>query len=109
MSEAKSGASPSRPHILSIEQFAPHVGKLFQFIGTPYAFPLDRILGDAGAPASGQARRPFALIFRGPRDGDVLPEGLYDCATEDGASFNLYVAPIHTPQPDRQEYQAAFN
>jgi hypothetical protein len=28
---------------------------------------------------------------------------------EGGASFNLYVIPVMTPQPDRQNYQIVFN
>jgi hypothetical protein len=66
-------------------------------------------------PAPGQgspSREPFSLILRGPPD-DVLPEGLYDFAFGDGPDagegFSMYIAPIHTPARDRQDYQIVFN
>ena len=54
-------------------------------------------------------RKPFTLIFRGPKETDVMPEGLYECEFEGGPSYSLYVIPIFTPQPGRQDYQSAFN
>ena len=53
-------------------------------------------------------RQPFTLILRGPPD-DVLPEGLYDVAVEDGPEFALYIIPIQTMSRDRQDYQVVFN
>ena len=41
-----------------------------------------------------------------PKERDVLPEGQYDCEFEGGATYSIYVSPIHTPWPDRQDYQA---
>jgi hypothetical protein len=95
--------------LLQLEHFKPHVGKTFRFKGTRYAFPLDHIISNDDPLPPGLPRRPFALIFRGPREREVLPEGLYECEIENGPTYQIYVAPIHTPQPDRQEYQAAFN
>jgi hypothetical protein len=95
--------------LLKIEHFEPHVGKLVRFLDTRYAFPLHRIESDQHPLPPGLPRRPFILIFRGPKERDVLPEGQYQCAIEDGPTYPLYVMPIHTPAPDCQEYQAAFN
>ncbi len=92
---------------LQAADFEPHVGKTFHFEGADHSLPLDRV--EIGAPAAPPHRRPFILIFRGPKPGAVLAEGLYRCEADDGAAFELHVAPIHTPQPDRQEYQSVFN
>jgi hypothetical protein len=99
--------------VSTIDEFEPHVGKMVHFSlpGEPsaiQAFPLDRIITYARLPLPG-GRQPFTLIFRGPRKPEHLAEGLYDCAFEDGPSFQLHVTPIHTPDPGWQEYQAAFN
>jgi hypothetical protein len=90
------------------EDFVPHLNKLFRFDGHPDALRLAS--ADAmeahGRPDS--LPKPFILIFHGPR-GEVMPEGFYPAEVEDGARFELYIIPIHTPTPDRQEYQAVFN
>jgi len=95
--------------ILTIGHFKPHTGKTVRFKGTPYAFVLDRVEGDSGPPPAGYSRAPFVVIFRGPSKTDVMRSGIYDCEIEDGPIYNLHVMPIHTPRPDRQEYQSAFN
>ncbi|WP_448956396.1 DUF6916 family protein [Labrys neptuniae] len=95
--------------VLSIEYFEPHVGKIFSFKGTRYAFPLHQIVADGRPAPEWLKRRPFTLIFRGPKEADVLPEGLYVCEIAGGPTVDMHVAPIFTPQPDCQEYQAVFN
>ena len=92
--------------LLQPEHFEPHVGKRFRFEGAPHVLPLVRILRDPGGAGP---RPPFTLIFQGPRDRAPLPEGLYACEVEGGARFELYLSPVHTPAPDRQDYQAVFN
>ena len=88
------------------EDFTPHLNKLFRFEGRHHQLRLASVeVGDAPSP---DHRKPFTLIFHGPR-GDVMPEGLYAAQPEDGAQFELYVIPIHTPAPERQDYQAVFN
>jgi hypothetical protein len=94
---------------LKIEDFKPHVGKTVRFKGTRYAFPLDRIISDRKRLPKWVTRRPFILIFVGPKEPDVLPEGLYDCEIDGGPAYQLYVNPIYTPDPGRQEYQSVFN
>jgi hypothetical protein len=95
--------------ILQIDHFNPYVGKTVRFKGTPYAFPLERIIHDDAPPPKGATRKPFLLIFSGPKETKVMPEGMYECEFEGGPTYALYVIPIHTPQPGRQEYQAVFN
>ncbi|MGA2128096.1 MAG: hypothetical protein ABSG76_18320 [Xanthobacteraceae bacterium] len=94
--------------LLQHDDFTPHVGKLFRFVGRHHALRLATVDAKDLLNLPGGQRRPFVLIFHGPR-GDVMPEGLYAAEVEDGASFELYVIPIHTVAPDRQDYQAVFN
>ncbi len=93
---------------LTIEHFKPHTGKTVRFKGTPYAFVLDRVEGDC-APPPGYSRAPFIVVFRGPSKTDVMRAGIYDCEIDGGPTYSLHVMPIHTPQPDRQEYQSVFS
>jgi hypothetical protein len=96
--------------VLTIEHFRPHVGNPVRFKGAAPVFSIDRVEGEGGAPPANRIRVPFIVIFRGPPGRDaLLPEGLYECEIGDGPTFALHVAPIHTHQRDRQEYQAVFN
>jgi hypothetical protein len=91
----------------TVEDFEPLVGREARFEGPGVVLTLTRAQRSGSAAPGG--RDPFILIFEGPRDSDFLPEGLHACAFEDGPTHELYVNPIHTPNPDRQEYQAVFN
>ena len=93
--------------MLQAEDFEPHLGKTFNFDGG-HALVLDRVERGGPPPAAG-LRPPFIVIFRGPKTADHLREGLVHCEAGDGVAFDLYVSPVHTPAPDRQDYQAAFN
>jgi len=93
---------------LTHEDFQPHVGREFRFGEQPQVLRLSRIDVGHSPPLPGMEYQSFALVFAGPR-GDVLPEGFYAAEAEGGARFDLYILPIHTPAPDRQEYQAVFN
>jgi hypothetical protein len=95
--------------LLQIDDFKPYVGKIFHFKGTRYAFPLDRIISNRQRLPKGMKRRPFILIFRGPKEREYMPDGLYDCEVENGPTYQMYVNPIQTPDPALQEYQAAFS
>ena len=97
------------PEFLLIEHFEPHVGKIFRFEGTAYALPLLTIASDDRPVPEGLKRRPFTLIFRAPRQREWLAEGMYRCTIENGPTYSIYVAPIQTPHPDFQDYQAVFN
>ena len=95
---------------LTRETFEPHVGKTFQVSNSHHALTLVRIETrpiEEWEQKMG-LRAPFNLIFRGPA-GDVLAEGMHTLASEDGASFALYVNPVHTPVRSQQDYQCSFN
>ncbi len=107
--ETEAEALAGIPDMLRVEHFEPYVGKVFRFKGERHALPLNRIVRENENPFRSSERPPFTLIFSGPKERDVLREGLYACEIDGGPSCSLYVAPIHTPAPDRQEYQAVFN
>jgi hypothetical protein len=95
---------------LTLEHFQPHVNKTVRVDGWHHALTIARI--DTRKLEEWEKdvipRQPFIVIFRGP-PGDVLPEGMRELHIEGGPSFTLYMMPIFTPQPDRQNYQAVFN
>ena len=93
--------------LLMREDFEPHVGKQFRFVGTEFSLPLDHIEGSGEQPA-GYVRPPFILIFVGPKPGPVLPSGIYDVEVETGETFWIHVSPIQTMAADRQEYQSVM-
>ena len=93
---------------LTHEDFQPHLGREFRFDGQPHVLRLAKIDVKDHPPLPGLDYKAFALIFSGPR-GTVLPEGFYAAEAEGGTRFDLYIIPIHTPAPDRQDYQVIFN
>jgi hypothetical protein len=95
--------------LLQIEDFQPHVGKVFRFKGTRFAMPLDRIITTDNPPLRGAKRRPFILIFRAPKEREYMPDGIYECEVESGPTYQMYVNPVQTVEPEWQDYQAAFS
>jgi hypothetical protein len=93
---------------LEFHHFEPLIGKTVQFKGTSYAIPLTKIIKGEKFVATAK-REPFILIFRAPKMSEYMPEGYYECAFEDGPTYQIYVAPAHTPEPEWQDYQAVFN
>lgn len=93
---------------LTHEQFAPYVGRRFSFEGHRGTLTLATIQANPQFAAPGAPRTPFTLLFQGPL-GEVLPEGHYRATVEDGPVMAFYIMPIHTPERDRQSYQAVFN
>jgi hypothetical protein len=93
---------------LTHEDFEPHLSSAFRFGGQPQVLTLAKIDVMDHPPLPGLSYKAFVLIFTGPR-GDVLPEGFYDAEAQGGTRFDFYIMPIHTPAPDRQDYQVVFN
>ena len=94
--------------VLTAEDFIAHVGKTVTPKGQHRALTLVSVDTEPRPGRNGPTREPFTLILRGARD-DVLPEGLYDVAVQNGPEFALYIIPIHTVARDRQNYQVVFN
>jgi hypothetical protein len=94
---------------LRLEHFAPHVNKFVRFRGWHGTLRMASVTSFPEQPDMlGVTRTPFTVLFHGPRR-DILPEGTYTADIEDGSSLEFHISPIHTPAPDRQEYQAVFN
>ena len=94
---------------LTADTFAPHLGASFRVEGGHHVLSLSEVDRLESQPGHGNRDfQPFVLIFSGP-SGDVLAEGMHKITPEDGPAFDLYLIPVHTPAPGRQDYQAVFN
>jgi len=93
---------------LEVHHFEPLVGKTVRFGGTKFEMPLVKVVKGKKF-IEGAKRDPFLLIFRSPKLDVYMGEGMYDCAFDDGPTYSLYISPIHTPEPEWQDYQAVFN
>ena len=88
------------------EIFMAHVGKA---VSLPDGQKLTLVGVDQRGARGGDApRAAFSLHLRGA-PAPIAPEGMHRLTFEDGASFDLYVIPIHTPSRDHQDYQIVFN
>jgi len=94
--------------ILTAAHFVPHVGKRFAPRGHDSILTLVSIEQSPFPGSEHLPRRPFTLLFSGS-DQDVLPEGLYEFVIEEGPVLEIYVNPIQTIVPHRQDYQGVFN
>jgi hypothetical protein len=93
---------------------APDAASFAPYIGKPVSLPDGHALilvavdqRDAHAPGTAM-RAPFSLKLRGP-PAPIVPEGMHRLVFDDGAGFELYLIPVHTPSRDRQDYQVVFN
>lgn len=93
---------------LEVHHFEPLVGKTVRFKGTRFAMSLAKVIKGEKFYAAAK-RDPFILIFRAPREREHMPEGIYECEFEDGPTSSIYVIPVHTAEPEWQDYQAIFN
>jgi Domain of unknown function (DUF6916) len=90
---------------LSAETFTPHVGKA---VSLPDGQKLTLIAVDKRSAPGAAPRSVFSLILRGA-PAPIVNEGMNRLTLEDGASFELYLIPIHSPSRDHQDYQIVFN
>lgn len=99
---------------LTADTFAPQVGTSFRVGDGRHVLSLSEVERLEPQPGHGDPTyQPFTLIFSGP-PGDLLAEGMHTLAPEgvapdDGTAYDLYLIPVHTPAPGRQDYQAVFN
>ena len=107
---AKSETKPLMNAIdqLTADDFVGYLGGRVWSDGRGLELVLDRIDRPEFPGWERVARKPFSLIFRGPRQ-PVLPEGLYAVEFVNGPTLALYVIPILTAARDYQEYQVVFN
>lgn len=93
---------------LTAEDFAPSLGKMFRPAGSDLELTLATLDQREHPGWEAAARKPFALILRGPA-APILPEGFHRIAIESGPTLVLYVIPIFTAGRDHQDYQIVFN
>jgi hypothetical protein len=92
---------------INAETFAPYVGRPTS-LANGHALTLVAVhLHRSPRPNTGSATS-FSLLLRGAAS-PIVSEGLHRLAFEDGASFELYLIPIHTPSREHQDYQVVFN
>ena len=92
--------------VVSADTFSPHIGKVALL---PSGQRLTLVEIDRrGSHAASAPIAGFSLLLRGD-PAPIVPEGLHRLTLDDGACFELYLIPIHTPSRDRQDYQIVFN
>jgi hypothetical protein len=87
----------------SAETFAPHIGRAVSLGDGPTLTLVAVDRHKSPMPGVG-----FTLLLRGA-PAPIAPEGMHRITLEGGASFDLYLIPIHTPSRDHQDYQIVFN
>lgn len=97
------------PREITPETFTPHVNTTFrvQNEGATFELELTEVEPHKQGPPTEGMRRPFTLIFKGPKD-HVLPEGLHQLQNSATGPLPLYVIPIIS-MGDCQSYQVVFN
>jgi uncharacterized protein DUF6916 len=93
---------------LTVEQFVPRLNETFRLRHD--ASIVDLVLVQAaalgGSQGSRPGRRPFSLIFRGPR-APVLSQRTYALEHPHMGAMDLFIVPIG-PDRDGMRYEAIF-
>jgi hypothetical protein len=87
----------------SAETFAPYIGRAVSLGDGPTLTLVAVDRHKSPMPGVG-----FTLLLRGA-PAPIAPEGMHRITLEGGASFDLYLIPIHTSSRDHQDYQIVFN
>lgn len=92
---------------INTETFAPYVGRLAS-LANGQTLSLVTVDPHRSPRPNSPPGTTFSLLLRGAA-APIVSEGLHRLAFEDGASFELYLIPIHTPSREHQDYQVVFN
>ena len=87
----------------SADTFAPYIGKAISLSDGPTLTLVAVDRHKSSTPGGA-----FTLLLRGAPT-PIAPEGVHRITLEGGASFDLYLIPIHTASRDHQDYQIVFN
>lgn len=98
---------PDFGHLLTIEDFADHVGGTYRADATPapVELRLDRIDRTPGSPLG--LRDPFTLIFSTPFSA-LLTGGTYQLRAPCGRVVAIDLAPTQSMPGPRRSYHAVF-
>ena len=98
---------------LKSTDFSPYLNQTFR-IHIPSLEPLETTLievtelgPERSSDEASSKRRPFSIVFRGPRD-PIFPQSIYKIEHEAMGSLDLFLVPIG---PDKKgvRYEAVFN
>jgi hypothetical protein len=92
---------------ISAETFAPHVGRPAS-LANGQALTLVAVDAHRSPRPDAAPGTSFSLLLRGAA-APIVSEGLHQLTFEDGATYELYLIPIHTSSRDHQDYQVVFN
>jgi hypothetical protein len=100
---------PKLGPLLTIDDFAAHVGETFAVETTPQPVGIVLEAIDTGPGEAWMARQPFVLVFSSPWEV-LLVEAQYLVKPAGiGPGMTLHLMPINTPPGGRRRYQAVFN
>jgi hypothetical protein len=91
------------PDPLTAAVFLPHVDTPFAIDDVEATLVEVRMLGSRDDSLG----RPFALMFRGPRE-PVLPQGTYEVAHEQVGTHEIFIVPVESNDAGTL-YEAVFN
>ena len=91
---------------INAETFKPYVGKPAS-LSDGHKLTLAAVHPHKSRAPDASRGEAFSLLLSGA-PSPVAPEGMHRLTFEDGAGFDLYLIPIHTPSRDRQDYQIVF-
>lgn len=92
---------------LTLAEFTSRLGERFRVVADDVTIELELV----GADALGQAtptggRRPFSLVFRGPR-GHALPQCIHRIESAQSGALEIFLVPID-PDAAGLRYEAVF-
>jgi hypothetical protein len=100
---------------LTRERFAPHLGSVFRIrVGPAETLGVVLIeaadLGEGGGTSPGDRvgrRRPFSIVFRGPR-APILRQRIYRVEHDRMGALDIFLVPIG-PDAEGLRYEAVFS
>jgi len=95
---------------LTSADFSALLQQTFRLSYHPQAAPLDLALVEVsewGEPPQPGGRRPFSLLFRGPRE-PLLPQRIYTLEHPQTGVLEIFLVPLG-PDDTGQVYQAVFS
>lgn len=103
-----SDAQVAEPHILAsltVDDFAPHVGRVFEVVAGGQPVSLTLASAQPLRHGASPARQPFALVFVG---APSLEQATHRVVHPELGAVDIFLVPIG-PGPEGLQYEAIFN